>query len=101
MFDCISKGTNITLNADDTKIWRVINYSEDHFALQNDINKVFEWSINNDMRFHPSKCEALSVTNDRNILHNLPCTISNYKLSSVFIEYTESQEDLGIAINEN
>lgn len=99
MFDCISEGTYIALYADDTKIWRVINYSEDHFALQNDINKLYDWSVTNVMRFHPSKCKALSVTYDRNILHNLPCTIFNYKLGSDFIEYTASQDDLGVTIN--
>ena len=38
MFKCISEDTNIALYADDTKIWRKINYSEDHFILQGDID---------------------------------------------------------------
>ena len=53
---------HIALYADYTKIWRVINYSEDRFALQNDLNKLYE-------------VPSLSVTYDRNILHNLPCKI--------------------------
>ena len=47
------------------------------------------------MKFHPSKCKALSITNQRNILHNLPYTILNYKLGSVFIDYVQLQVDLG------
>ena len=98
MFECISEGTNITLYADDTKIWRVINFSEDHFILQDDINKLYDWSINNIIKFHPSKCKALSVTFERNILHNLPFTIFNYKLGSNYIDYVSSQIDLGITV---
>ena len=98
MFDCLSKGTNITLYADDTKIWRVIHFSEDHFSLQNDIDNLYEWSNINLMRFHPKKCKALSVTYERNVLHNLPFTIFNYKLGPDYIEYVPSQEDLGVTI---
>ena len=98
MFKCVSKETNIALYADDTKIWRDIEYSSDHFALQNDINNLFNWSIENKMSFHPSKCKALSVTYQRNILHNLPCTIFNYKLDSNCIDYVTYHTDFGVYI---
>ena len=99
MFECVSEGTNIALYADDTKIWREINYSSDHFILQDDIDKLYNWSLANKMKFHPSKCKALSVTYQRNILHNLPFTIFNYKLGSVYIDYVASQVDLGVIVN--
>ena len=99
MFNSISSDTNIALYADDTKIWREIIYSKDHFTLQKDIDKLFEWSLANKMKFHPSKCKALSVTNQQNILHNLPFTIFNYKLGSVYIDYVGSQVDLGVTVN--
>ena len=99
MFSCISTGTNIALYADDTKIWREIIYSNDHFALQNDIDKLYDWSIVNKMKFHPSKCKALSITNQRNILHNLPFTIFHYRLNSTYIDYVSSQVDLGVTVN--
>ena len=98
MFECISDGTKIALYADDTKIWREINYSIDNFTLQCDIDKLSEWAHCNKMKFHPFKCKALSITNQRNILHNLPCTIFNYKLGSVFIDYAQSQLDLGVTV---
>ena len=46
--------------------------SEDHFILQSDIDKFFTCSNRNKMKFHPSKSKVLSITNQRNILHNLP-----------------------------
>ena len=98
MFSCISEGTDIALYADDTKIWRVIHYSEDHFILQGDIDRLYTWASSNQMKFHPSKCKALSVTYQRNILHNLPFTIFNYKLNSIYIDYVSSQVDLGVSV---
>ena len=53
----------------------------------------------NKMHFHPSKCKALSITNQRNVLRNLPFTIFNYKLGSNYIDYVDSHTDLGVCIN--
>ena len=45
MFECISQKTDIALYADDTKIWREIKISEDHFILQGDIDKLLHGQI--------------------------------------------------------
>ena len=66
---------------------RKIIISDDKFFLQNDIDKLFTWSYSNKMKFHPSKCKALSVTNQLNILHNSPLTIFNYRLGPKYIWY--------------
>ena len=99
MISCVSPGTNISLYADDTKIWREIILSSDHFILQSDINKLHLWSITNKMKFHPSKCKALAITNQNNTLHNLPFTIFQYKLHNTFIDYAQSQVDLGVTVS--
>ena len=99
MFSCVSPESCTSLYADDTKIWREIKYSSDHFALQADIDRRFEWSMSNKMKFHLSKCEALSVTNQINILHYLPFTIFNYQLNTAFISYVDSQVDIGLTVN--
>ena len=62
MFSCVSSGTEIALYADDTKIWRKIESWDDHLALQEDINSLHSWSIQNKMKFHPLKCKVLRVT---------------------------------------
>ena len=93
MFSCTSEGTDIALYADETKIWQEIIYSEDHLTLQNDIDRLFDCSLKNKMKFHPAKCKALYVTNQRNILHNLPFTVFNYKLQNSYIDYGNSQVD--------
>ena len=99
MFNCVSNDTSTALYADDTKIWREIGSLEDNFALQNDIDTLNEWSLANKMKFHPSKCKALSVSNHSHILHNLPFTKFIYKLGNVFIDYIESQVDLGVTVS--
>ena len=52
------------------------------------------------MKFHPSKCKSLAVTNINNILHNLPFTIFQYNLlHNTFIDYVQSQVDLGVTVS--
>ena len=96
MFECISQKTDIALYADDTKIWREIKISKDHFILKSDIDKLFAWSNRNKMKLHPSKRKVLSITNQRNILHNLPFTIFQYRLDPTYIDYVSSFVDLGV-----
>ena len=101
VFSCVSPSTNIALYADDTKIWRSILKFEDHFALQNDINNLFNWSVKNKMVFHPKKCKALSLTHQRNVLDNLPFNIFIFELNGSDIDYVSSQRDLGVNISTN
>ena len=98
IFSCVSEDTNIALYADETKIWRVIDCSKDHFILQGDIYILSKWAYDNHMKFHPSKCKALAITYQRNIHHNLPFTIFNYKLNSADIDYVSPQVDLGVTV---
>ncbi|MCP4460429.1 MAG: reverse transcriptase family protein, partial [Cytophagales bacterium] len=101
MFSCVSSETNITLYADDTKIWRRITMFSDHFILQNDINNLYDWSVRNKMVFHPKKCKAVSITLQRNVLDNLPFNIFIYESNGTLIDYEKSQKDLGVVINPN
>lgn len=99
MFLCVSEGTNIALYADDTKIWRNIHSLNDQNILQNDINNLYNWSVENRMTFHPGKCKVLPVTLQRNILDNLPFNIFWYELNGTIIDYVTSHTDLGVNVN--
>ena len=46
----ISNKTNITLYADDTKIWRTIETPDDHVILQKDIDYLNSWAKINKMK---------------------------------------------------
>ena len=71
-------------------------------TLQNDVNNLYAWSVRNEMVFHPTKCKAVSVTLQRNILDNLPFNIFIYEINRwLIIDYEKSQKDLGVIINTN
>ena len=80
MQDKVSKDTKIALYADDTKIWRYINSPADHQILQNDINALYKWSVENKMKFHANKCKLLSI----NHFHKKPI-FQNFPSSSFHI----------------
>ena len=65
IYKSISPETNISLYADDTKIWRNMNSYQDCIILQNDINSLNEWCILNKMNFHPDKCKVLSISHKK------------------------------------
>ena len=96
----LSYGTELALYADDTKIWRKIVSEKDHEALQNDINYLYNWSINNKMNFHPQKCKVVSVAHRLPpLLGILPNIQFIYNLGENSLDYADSEKDLGVDIN--
>ena len=98
----LSEGTNISLYADDTKIWRSILYEHDNVSLQNDIDYLYDWSIRNKIKFHPNKCKVLSVAISYPLFFGiLPFSQYSYSLGENPLEYVESETDLGVAVTTN
>ena len=99
---CVSSGTEIALYADDTKIWRKIESWDDHLALQEDINSLHSWSIQNKMKFHPLKCKVLRVTlnhiEDYKTIP-LPHCIFHYQMNGVYLDFVDSEKDLGVLMS--
>ena len=98
MIDCVSDKTNISLYADDTKIWREILGWDDHLALQSDIDHLLEWARLNKMTFHPQKCKVLSVAKDR-YEPILPFQLFIYNLGGTLLDYISSEKDLGVIVS--
>ena len=98
----LTPGTNITMYADDTKIWREINYESDHIILQKDIDYLLDWALQNKMKFHPSKCKVLMVCNSRPpLIDALPGIQFFYSLGQEILDYCDVEKDLGIYMNGN
>ena len=91
----VSEGTNILLYADDTKIWREIYSKMDNLILQRDINTLNSWAVNNQMKFHSSKCKVLSITRKRQPEINKRFA---YQLDNELLKYCSSEKDLGVHI---
>ena len=98
LHSCIDQYTNIALYADDTKIWRRISTDRDNRTLQSDINRLNDWALKNKMKFHPSKCKVLSITDER-VLHILPFDRFPYCLGDKCLDYVASEKDLGVHVN--
>ena len=98
MISVVSKGTEIALYADDTKIWREINSELDQIILQSDIDKLHEWSMVNKMKFHPDKCKVVPITN-KPLVYDLPFYEHFYTLNDNILDYETSEKDLGVVIN--
>ena len=96
--DCISEGTELALYADDTKIWREIKCDTDQVVLQNDVNRLSEWSVANKMNFHSDKCKVLPITN-KCLNHVLPFYDHIYELNGLLLEYVQTEKDLGVVTN--
>ena len=99
----LTSGTSLVLYADDTKIWSPIKSYDDYRTLQNDINQLNCWSIENKMRFHPSKCKVLSIPGKKfgSRILPIPFIRFQYFLGHTPLDYTSTETDLGVAINQN
>ena len=98
----LSSGTNISLYADDTKVWREIHSEQDHVILQQDIDYLNNWSLSNKMKFHPGKCKVLSVnSSDSTLIDVLPFIQFMYELGGSVLDYTSCEKDLGVDMTPN
>ena len=85
----------VKMYADDTKIYAVINNKGDSKKLQEEINKLFKWSVTWQLMFHPDKCHILKLGN----LHeDFVYTMGTEDNKSILVE-TEEEKDLGIVID--
>ena len=79
--------------ADDTKLFHCINSQEDRVRLQDDLNRLVEWSRQWQMSFNASKCK---------VLHIGPSNPGyEYSMSSTSLEPTTDEKDLGVTIDQD
>ena len=91
----LSDDTKVALYADDTKIWRTIRSNSDCISLQNDINYLSNWAIENKMKFHPSKCKILAVSPRTSQMYT---SSYQYFLGNSPLNYVECEKDLGVDV---
>lgn len=84
--------SNIMLFADDTKIWREINCSNDYIQLQNDIYKILEWCSMWHLHLNIDKCKCMSICANE-------CVIHDYEMNNSLIVRTEFEKDVGIVFD--
>ena len=82
--------------ADDTKIWRAIKAMEDGISLQNDLDKLVEWTKIWLLKFNPDKCKVMKLG------HNTPFQYSMEEDGQTYLlQETTEEKDLGINVCNN
>ena len=82
--------STVRLFADDTIAY--ITVTSDENTLQEDLDKLAIWEEKWMMKFHPDKCQVLSVTKNKTPI------IKNYLLHSHTLEHVTSAKYLGVTI---
>ena len=86
---------SVKLYADDTKIYAVIKNALDSRKLQEEINKLFRWSVTWQLMFHPDKCHIIKLGKER---EEYVYTMGEQDDIS-FLTENEEEKDLGIIID--
>ena len=63
----LCQGAKITLYADDVLLYRTISSPEDFVTLQEDINKVGNWSSSNFLTLNRAKCKFMTISCRRTV----------------------------------
>ena len=79
MPDVIARDSFLYLFADDTKVFRHIRCPDDAAKLQDDIDKLVEWSNIWQLKFHPEKCVSMCI---KSKLNNQQPHVFNMTISS-------------------
>ena len=95
MPNVISKETSLPLFADDSKCFRLILGWDDGNKLQDDLNKLFQWSRIRGMEFNVKKCKVLRVAHIRSI------NDKDYYLGGTKLDRVDVEKDLGLLVSHN
>ena len=91
----ITDGIQSTLEmfADDSKLYRIIKYSQDVDTLQQDLNYISNWSKFWLLNFNTAKCSVMHLGKNSNATYTLYDLATN---SNNIFQSTTEQKDLGV-----
>ena len=87
--------SGIKMYADDTKIYQFVNNEEQAEKLQEEIDKLYNWSQVWQLLFHPDKCHILHLGN-KSINHEYYMGTDQDKIK---LKSTEAEKDLGVTVD--
>ena len=85
--------SNIRLFADDCVIYRIIHDNRDKIALPEDLDKIHDWVVENEMKINAEKSKIISFNRSRNREHR------SYHLNSFIIPEKDTVKYLGITLS--
>ena len=85
--------SDISMFADDTKIYNNIKDDTDKWELQEDLNNLHSWSEKWLLRFNAKKCKRMHLGHNN--------SGANYHLNDVPLEETKEEKDLGVIFTQD
>ena len=79
--------------ADDTKLYRRVDSTQDAILLQNDLDKLEAWFISSGLVFNKKKCKQQHITRKFNPVE------FQYKINDKPLEVTNHEKDLGVYVS--
>ena len=86
--------SDVLLFAGDTKIFRCIKWIPDSLYLQNDLQKLVDWSNRWLLKFNADKFHALTIGKHENIVH-----AHKYRMDGVELEHVFEEKDIGVIVD--
>eukprot|EP00745_Piridium_sociabile_P043063 TRINITY_DN87471_c0_g3_i3.p1 TRINITY_DN87471_c0_g3~~TRINITY_DN87471_c0_g3_i3.p1 ORF type:complete len:950 (+),score=231.72 TRINITY_DN87471_c0_g3_i3:692-3541(+) len=92
--------SHVKLFADDTKIFARNDDDAAMEILQDDLDRLHEWSTNWQMRFHPEKCSVMRMGNPKtDMKYHMKGHDAQGKQTVVELAESEVEKDLGVLID--
>ena len=79
--------------ADDTKLCSSGINNEDVESLQQDLDRIFQWSLEWQMQFNVNKCVVIHMGRTNNQV--------DYKMGNAILRKSENERDLGVLVSSN
>ena len=92
----LSRGTKLTLYADDMLLYKTIASDRDYIELQEDI-QIHDWSQKNLMQFNVTKCKCMLISRKRSRSNAPPPLFLNQQP----LEFVQSCKYLGVVVSSN
>ncbi len=83
--------------ADDTKVFAKVTNDEEHQRLQDDLDKLCEWSSTWQLKFNISKCKVMHLGNDNNLFRYY----MGADADKLELEATSVEKDLGVNVDKD
>lgn len=88
--------SNLYLFANDNKLFRSILNEDNALLLQSEIDKMYSWSNNSLLQFHPDKCLSMNIRNKNKPKYNY-----DYAINGKVLDNKSEIKDLGVLIDEH
>ena len=82
-----------------TQIFREIKTEEDRKHLQDDLDKLQQWS-DTWLKFHPNKCKVMSISNKQLMKVTTTYYLRDQDGKPVEFSRSEGEKDLGIMVDD-